>query len=385
MKMNKNGGYHYNIALNYFQNDNLTKAIETLNEGLNTESNNIEILNLLGLCYFKKCNFRSARNKWKRSMQIKKEDNKAKYYLERLNNKKFINMRKYYNLGVTKIDNQEYKEAIALFLEIIKRNKDLVEPYILVGLCNYKLKDYSQAIYYWEEAKSKDKGSLKIKSYINDAQISMMEVKEENNKKNNIKSIIIILLITISVGGIYQLKFNLFKKTQNKNTVTESTENKIPEKESEFKKDDMIVKNNDTNEKIKQKKVKEVDIKLEDEQSIFNNALELYKKGQHNDAVILFNKLINYGTVEYLIPEAIFFAANSYIKIDNVEKGVEYFKKYINEYEEGNYYEESLYKTGLILYRAGKQEEAKELLKKLINKSPNSIYVNSKVKMIIKE
>jgi len=193
----KSSTNYYNIALNLFHNNNLSSSINNLKESLKNKSNNIEALNLLGLCYFKMCDFKSAKLYWKKSLKINNEDNNAKDYLKRLNGKNFLDMKKYYTLALKKVEENNYVEAITLFLEIIRKNKDLVEPYIMVGLCNYKLNNYSQAIYYWEEAKDRDKGNNKIKTYMNDAQNRMIVINKKTSK--NKKNIYVIGLAIFSI------------------------------------------------------------------------------------------------------------------------------------------------------------------------------------------
>ena len=69
---------YYNSAIESVKENNITNAISMLEKAYEVESKNIEINNLLGLCYFKKCYFKKAIFIWERSIEIDSEiNNKA--------------------------------------------------------------------------------------------------------------------------------------------------------------------------------------------------------------------------------------------------------------------------------------------------------------------
>lgn len=60
-----------------------------------------------------------------------------------------------------------------------------------------------------------------------------------------------------------------------------------------------------------------------------------------------------------------------------------YYEDYIQKYKGRNYYDDSLYSYGLLLYRQGNVSEAKEVLHKLKTEIPNSIFNNSKIEFVL--
>lgn len=158
--------YKYKIiSLDYIKNRNITLAIKTLVEGLEINNKDVDLLNILGLCFYKKCMFNEAKIVFERSLSITAR-NKAKRYLDYINSDNFKLLLVDYNEGIKALKNRELNKAKILFENIIKRENELIEPYcILTEICIYENK-YEEAKAWLEILMEKDIGNEKILTYI---------------------------------------------------------------------------------------------------------------------------------------------------------------------------------------------------------------------------
>ena len=158
--------YKYKIiSLDYIKNRNINLAIKTLVEGLEINNRDVDLLNILGLCFYKKCMFNEAKIIFERSLSITAR-NKAKRYLEHINSENFKFLLLDYNEGIKVLKNRELNKAKLLFEDIIKRENELIEPYcILTEIYIYENK-YEEAKAWLEILMEKDIGNEKILTYI---------------------------------------------------------------------------------------------------------------------------------------------------------------------------------------------------------------------------
>ncbi|SIQ64526.1 tetratricopeptide repeat protein [Halanaerobium kushneri] len=124
---------------------------------------------------------------------------------------------------------------------------------------------------------------------------------------------------------------------------------------------------------------------LEDgtEQQLFNLGMDYFSRQDYQDAIDIFNSIYNLTETDYLRRESLFLLARSHEKIDNYQSAEHFYRIYLNEYKESNYYDEALYNLGLMLNEAGKVEKSKEVLKRLREEEPYSEYNNSQVYEIL--
>jgi len=124
---------------------------------------------------------------------------------------------------------------------------------------------------------------------------------------------------------------------------------------------------------------------LEDgtEQQLFNLGMDYFSRQEYQDAIDIFNSIYNLTETDYLRRESLFLLARSHEKIDNYQSAEHFYRIYLNEYKESNYYDEALYNLGLMLNEAGKVEKSKEVLKRLREEEPYSEYNNSQVYEIL--
>ncbi len=118
-------------------------------------------------------------------------------------------------------------------------------------------------------------------------------------------------------------------------------------------------------------------------QQLFNLAVDIFQKGNYSRSLPLFEKLYTEGERNYLNRETLFFLARNYERLNDYEKARDYYYRYINTYQESNYYDEALYNLGLLLYENNKLEESRTIMKKIMEEVPDSLYNNSRVRDIL--
>ena len=134
-------------------------------------------------------------------------------------------------------------------------------------------------------------------------------------------------------------------------------------------------------------KLEEANTFLEEgtEQQLFNLGMDYFSRQDYQDAADIFNSIYNLTETDYLRRESLFLLARSHEKMDNYQSAEHFYRIYLNEYNESNYYDEALYNLGLMLNEAGEEEKSREVLKRLREENPYSEYNNSHVYDILNQ
>ena len=134
-------------------------------------------------------------------------------------------------------------------------------------------------------------------------------------------------------------------------------------------------------------KLEEANTFLEEgtEQQLFNLGMDYFSRQDYQDAADIFNSIYNLTETDYLRRESLFLLARSHEKMDNYQSAEHFYRIYLNEYGESNYYDEALYNLGLMLNEAGEEKKSREVLKRLREENPYSEYNNSHVYDILNQ
>ncbi|MFP4199141.1 MAG: tetratricopeptide repeat protein, partial [Halanaerobium sp.] len=116
---------------------------------------------------------------------------------------------------------------------------------------------------------------------------------------------------------------------------------------------------------------------------LFNLGMDYFSRGDYQDAADIFNSIYNLTETDYLKRESLFLLARSHEKLENYQSGEHFYRIYLNEYNDSNYYDEALYNLGLMLNKAGEAEKSREVLERLREEAPYSEYNNSRVYEIL--
>lgn len=448
----KKQSIHYKNALSLIKNNNVSGAVKELKLSLKFHKLDTDSLNLLGLAFYLKCRFQKAEEKWRKSLEIKRKNNKAADYLELITKNDFKELRKEYQKIIFN-DKVKKNKKTDFLKKVIAEHEELIEPYVLLGLLYKKEENYEEALKYFYKAYDLDKGNQTIKNYILDCE----EKSEDKNyfdlnflsKKSSIAAAsifftIISLLILINFsnvnsfqdntshthassnpgidsaatsgpannsGGVADQDFSNTKRQKNNNTFL-NLKNNSPEDgrtsssfsevkalsshEETFSSDSINYVIEDLQLSFKQlqnilseeKKKEELQkyasyIEEGSEQRLFDLALSNFRSGNYEEASKMFASIYTYSEVDYLKKESLYLLSRSSEKSEQYEQAEFYYRRYLNEYKDSNYYDEALYNLGLMYHKINKINLSREILNKLREEKPYSQYNNSKVYNIL--
>jgi len=155
----------YNNALNEACKKNITKALELLEYAYLMDNDDIDIINLLGLCNYMKCDFSKASFYWHKSYSSKPKDNRAEDYLIILNSQEIEKMIEDYNNALEALKNNDFNLALKNLKKVIRYDNKFIEPYIIMGLIYLKKNLYYSSKKSFEKAIRLDKGNKKVIEY----------------------------------------------------------------------------------------------------------------------------------------------------------------------------------------------------------------------------
>jgi len=340
----------YNKAIELMNNNNLSDAQDMLSKCLALCDEDVEVLNLSGMCAYFTCDFEMANIYWTKSLAINIENNKAVEYLKNIHSDNFNDFLLAYNIVIDKASKGEYLDASLKLEALIKTNPPLVEPHIIIGLCYLGLNNKSKAMEAFSSAHSLDKGNKKNINYL--ANLKSKDVKASRSVRvMRIVSFGAAICLVITIGAYYGPKVGKTKISEEKPTSYIQVDAKT--------------------------------IKVEDEQNIFNTAALDFKANNYDAAVKNFEIINKSAVTPNLVAESIYLVARCYEMKNEYNKSTISYEQYIGKHKGGNYYDESLYYCGILYYKLGDKSKAKDLLIRLTSEIPQSMYNNDKVKYII--
>jgi tetratricopeptide (TPR) repeat protein len=435
---------HYQNALHLIKNNNISDAVKELKLCLKFNRNDTAALNLLGLAYYLKCRFEKAEQKWRKSLSLRRENNKAVDYIELITKNDFIELRRRYK-KILFNDEVDEKIKIAFLEGIIAEHEELIEPYVILALLYKRKGRHEQALTYLYDAYDLDSGNNNIKDYI-------LECEGKNQKQSfysfdflkkrkTVSAFMLIFLLSITI--ILLINTNEFSSSQKAASQTEqlsvntSQENtfftsdnlEVDNQQSEDnEKDDVPLKSGQENsaqnifqnnkditlekeklfstdfnyknihlnyseiqEVLKQARKKEElnqfksSLEAGNAQQLFQEGLENFRNDNYEEAVLIFDAIYSLSDVDYLKRESLYLLARTHEIQEDFNQAEYFYKQYLKQYQESNYYEVVLYNLGLMYDQIGKNEASREILNRLRKERPYSQYNNSRVYDILNE
>lgn len=227
--------------------------------------------------------------------------------------------------------------------------------------------------------------------------------KKKSIRKNKYIYIAIILGVLLIGQNIYSsYKMNNLTNKISKNSGTEdrgSIDSSLNKKEINREENEVADKTSNTNKSAKNINKNDVksqentvenesnsDSNLFTEDELMSKANTLKSEKQTKSSIQLYKKVADIGENKGNTSEATYQVAILSEKLKDYDTAEEYYKMYVENYsEKDSYFDESYYNLGMMYYNKGDLKNSKLTLKKLVNKVPNSMYNNSKVKEILKE
>lgn len=372
---------YYNKALLKLSENNISEGIYLLEKAYLLNSSDIDILNLLGLSYFKKGYFNKAKMLFEKSLLINKEEERALRYISFFNSKEFRESLGKYEEALDCIEEKKYNKALEILLSLKHLPYEWADIDFFIGMIYLKKKSEKNALKYLEGALNKDKGNILSKDFLE----KLRENKRE--KRKNIISFSTISVVILLGGLFFSKEKEEIKKLQGeKYSLKEeilSMKEEVKEREVRLNKDIESLK-----EKIKVEEREKEKIKKEYKEfyplSSLNMSLKKYEKGEYKEALQGFSEIEKGNYENYIKGEAIFWQGQSYEKLGEEELAIEKYKAYVENFKNQWYYDDSLYRLALILDKRGEEKESRFYGEKLKKECKDSIFNNEKINSLLK-
>ena len=141
---------YYNFALEYAKERNLTSALLFLQNSLEYNKDNVDARNLLGLVYYEMGEVASALVSWVLSINIRKINNIAEFYIFELQKKpdrmkNYDDIIKRYNQALISVKDGNMDLAVLGLARIVDANPKYIRAALLLSLLYINKKDYIRA------------------------------------------------------------------------------------------------------------------------------------------------------------------------------------------------------------------------------------------------
>lgn len=420
----------YNKAVNLYNDGYINKSLEICEKILANDLSSSEVLNLKGLMLYQKGLLKDSRIVWKLNYDINK-DMMAKKYIE--DSESDENRLKLYKEAEYNLKNMNIDKALALFRECAQSDFNSIKVNTGIAMCYARKGDNFRAKEYVDKALQIDNEAVTANEVKKDLE-KLGIYSSENNFSKNILIVITILFVigAIGIGGysIYnkikvnnsEIQYadndfnseeeNLSISIENEDSETEQTLNEEVENISEnyventniskqFNKDNVsaTLSSKDLDELFNQIDGVDKENLSVEELELYNDAVSLLKTDgvakfyeygvwyfnnkDYNSANDELNKAYKYCNENYLKEHIVFYKGSTASQIGDNNDALKLYKEYYSLYPKGAYIEGVLYELALLTNTTNK-DMGKQYAEELVNKFPNSVYINDYIKEIIK-
>jgi len=377
----------YEEVLKCYEEKYITGALSILKEAMKVHPKDPDLLNLLGLMCHLYCDFEKAYAAWHKSFSHMKIGNKAKEYLSYYSSEEFKTLKEVYLEGTRSLERKEYEKAYGIFEVLLEGNRNLVGVPLKLSECALGMKEKEKARRHLEEVLSLDSKNSWAKERLE----SLGDTTQGKGVKKKVllaMSGILLLLLASLLFGFYRYS-EMEKELKDLKLLSEDLKREAEGYKEEKEKLEVLLQQMET-EKTPEEKETETEVLPAEpisgtEVEIFEEGLTAYRAEDYEKAIRYFTHVADESALEAYRSEAVYFLSATYKKLLNPEQVKAYYREYIEEFKEGNYYAEVLYHYGLLLYEEGDLTGAKEVLKRIPEDVPESPYNNSRVEAVLEE
>jgi tetratricopeptide (TPR) repeat protein len=420
--MNKKAKRAYDKAMDCYEKGKINKALEICEEILSEGLDNSSVLNFKGLLLYQRGNLNEAVTVWKINQDLNNDEIARNYIRDSEADEKRIEL---YKQGERELKQLNIDKALELFKICAESDFNAIKVSTGIGMCYQKKGDFYRAKEYIDKALGIDQSAVTagvIQKELKENGI-YLETKDSSNRfLIGVTSLFII--IVIAAGGylvMAKLKNKDFSQVieQVKSAGATEDDSKTVEnkevgksQENQETKPEEIVKEETQNKKIDAEKLKTLmasndldgvyeqlkNVKAEsvsrEDSEVYNKAIKLMKsegtskfydyglwyfnQGNYTDAGISFDKAHTYCEGNAYKEHVLFYRASNSLKKADEKTALKQYEEYYSKYPKGVYTEESLYELALLTNSIDK-EMSKKYANTLMNKFPQSIYVNDKL------
>ncbi len=419
--MEKKSKKAYDKAMNYYEQGKIDKALE-LCEGILSEGlDNPLVLNFKGLLLYQVGNLNDAVTVWKINTDLNNDDIARNYIEDSIADEKRLEL---YRKGEEALEQFKVDEALELFKICAESDFNLIKVNVGIAMCYQKKGEFIKAKEYLDRALSVDKNEVTAQIIARELKDDGIDIKLGKLSRNIIIGIIaLFIILTIAAGGY--LVISKYKSRNLSSNMQEEKNDAILDESNEEGKDEdaqnkpntvdvaksesgtsldkeklsMLIDSNDFDGIYEQLKNVEEESVSSDYIDIYNKAVHLMKdkgiakfyedglnsfnQGNYSAAKISFNKAYTYCEESSIKEHILFYRGSTSYNLSDNESAIGQLEEYYKQYPKGVYAQEALYELALISNSLDK-EKSKAYANKLMTDFPNSMYVNDKIKDILK-
>lgn len=377
----------YEKALKLYNDGYINKAIDMCEKGISRDLSDSKLLNLKGLLLYLKGDLEEAVALFKTNRHFNNDDISSSYLKDIEKDYERLDL---YNRAVECINNFEIDEAIELLVLCTESDFNSINVNKYLAICYLRKGDYLKSHENLSKLIEIDKVNVYAKE-INKELNSALEIKDSSLMKKIIPVALLIILsifITIFIKDKGNNKYNedniKAEEVQN-NIEVNNSHNENNSNQTNDKNVNNEEVNNENREETSEKEDKGQEIEVLSEEEIkesYIKASSYYEDNKIEEAKAVLEKILPSAEKSHLRDDIMFLLASTYENINDVDKAINYYDSYIEEYEGGSYIQESYYRAALI-YKDRNNEKSKTYALRLKDNYPNSIYNNSKIQEII--
>lgn len=181
----KTSNSYYNLGLAKAQVRDLTGAVNCLKTSLRLNKNNIKARNLLGLVYFEMGEIVEALTQWVISRNLKPEKNAASVYIRKIqsNQNKFEAMNqtiRKFNQALKHAKTQNYDLAVIQLRKILSTNPRMIKAQQLLAILLMKDGDLARAKKHLKQSLKIDKNNTISQKYLYEIELQEYEMAKDS-------------------------------------------------------------------------------------------------------------------------------------------------------------------------------------------------------------
>ena len=388
-------------ALAQIGDQDISGALEELLQVVEMEPENVRIINLIASCYFILGEFGRAVACWEMVIRIDEGNRDATGRLEAYNSPAFQFWLKRYHESLARMESRNYQLAIDLLRQLMEENDGFVSLYELQGLCYLALSEEEKAKQVWKKGLELDRANRALLAYLTSRRETRVIAREQiaaSEKeaaaaeerrpihwrgRARVVAGIVCLALFIPAGYHLTHQLNDFKIPTMERKIMNYDQG--PRKEKEVK-SVMAPTNNVSGLSSKanlkengesQAGLKKVGTDRALEERYYNQGLAAYLKGDWQLAISSLGEVVAMQSGGYLNREALYYLARTKYLSGELPQARDYYLKYLKEFPDSNYYDDSLYYLGCIYHKNGQDEEARKVFKELKEFEPTSGYLST--------
>ncbi|MGI6453195.1 MAG: tetratricopeptide repeat protein [Syntrophomonadaceae bacterium] len=366
----------------------VTSALKNLLEALEKEPDNAEVISLMGNCYFNLGEFEYAAGCWQRVIDLEPNNKNAKARLNHFKSPSFqIWLRRYYE-ALRKVEGKDFEGAEKRLRELLEENDGFVKVYQLLGVCYLAMGQPQQAKVIWHKGLELDKSNEILLNYLASSPISKTRPSPGNitakPASGQIKRgrLVGILAGVLCLALVIQSGFFIKDSRESKETLKNMQE-RIDFLSQQVEQQvaavpvlaEVSVPVPEEIDKVEQRD-KEWQ---EEEEQYYYQGYNAYLVGDWEKAISSLGKVVAMESGSYLNREALYYLARTNFLNGEYGYAEYYYKKYLNDFPDTNYYDDSMYYLGCIYYYTERKAEAKETFNKFRQLFPDSGYTSTKI------